>query len=136
MLSLMALVIFVVIIFSIGFARGAVGYRMVAFKPREQQEKFYKVNWIISLFSISLGFLLVVLFKDYSTLNFFDFALFFSCIPIAVLLIKSYKLQDWPFNVSLSENRIGNFIYMTIPVHCFYVMVLIQLFGTFANGAD
>lgn len=136
MLSLVALLIFVVIIFSIGLARGAHGYRIVAFRPKEQQEKFYKANWIISLFSISLGFLLVVLFKDYSTLSPFDLALFLSCIPIAFLLIKSYKLHDWPFNLSLSENKIANFLYMKIPIHCFYVMVLIQLFGIFANGGD
>lgn len=133
MLELFTLILFITIIFSIGFARGAYGYRMVAFRPREQQEKFYKVNWIISLLSISIGFLLVVFLKDYSAWSLFDLVLFSSCVPVVILLLKSYKVKEWPFNVSLSANRVANFFYLIIPIHCFYVMVLIQLFGIFAN---
>jgi hypothetical protein len=127
MLELFALTVCVIALFSIIFARGDYAYRIVAFKPREQQEEFYQKNWKISLISISLGFLLVMSVKDYSALNFFDLVLFSSCVPIALLLIKSYKLQEWPFNVSLSEDKIVNFIYMTIPVHCFYIVILWQL---------
>lgn len=126
-LNTIMLLVFLLSLFSTAFWQGPAGYSLVMKKTREQQDKFYLYNKKMSFIVTGFGLILVSIFGGIWMFGLWDLAFYLCFIPIAIILVKSWKLKQHPFEIKLFKNKFLEFIFNEVPVSYIYVIIWVKL---------